>query len=199
VTKKKSPETANNRPARGSSGGVACPRGSSSRLLAQGSFGATTCRRGSTTHLPAQGSSGGAACPRGSGSHLPAQGSSRAATCRLDPSTRLLAQGSSGSAACPRGSELDENRRVEQLRKQIEPSAVFDPIATGTTATKESARLSAMKRQRRVLGLVAGHCQRQVGASQGQQLVVVRRPGWSSEDEDEDRCGRPMRLGSTSS
>jgi hypothetical protein len=43
TTKKKSPETTNNRPARGSSGG--------------------------STHLPTQGSSGGAACHCGSGSH----------------------------------------------------------------------------------------------------------------------------------
>jgi hypothetical protein len=63
----------------------------------------------------------------------------------------------------------------------------------------KSRHVSAMKQRRRVLGLVAGHCQCQVGASQGQQLVIVRRPGWSSEDEDEDRCGRPMRLRPTSS
>jgi hypothetical protein len=63
----------------------------------------------------------------------------------------------------------------------------------------KSWHVSVMKRRRHVSGLVVGHCQRQVGTSQGQQLVVARRPGWSSEDEDEDRCGRPMWLGATSS
>jgi hypothetical protein len=52
ATKKKSPETGNNRPDWGNSGG--------------------------NTRLPAQGSSEGAACHRGSGSHLLAQGNSGA-------------------------------------------------------------------------------------------------------------------------
>jgi hypothetical protein len=46
ATKKKTPETTNNRPARGSSGG-------STRLLAQGSSGGAACHRGSGSHLPA--------------------------------------------------------------------------------------------------------------------------------------------------
>jgi hypothetical protein len=81
-------------------------------------------------------------CPRGSSCHLPVQGSSGAATCPLGSSCHLPAQGNSGGAACPRGSGPDENRRAEQLRKQIEPSAVFDPITTGTMMTKEPTRLS---------------------------------------------------------
>jgi hypothetical protein len=67
ATKKKSPETANNRPARGSSGGATCHRGSGSHLPAQGSSGVGTCPVGFNTRLPTQDSSGGAACPHGFG------------------------------------------------------------------------------------------------------------------------------------
>jgi hypothetical protein len=97
VTKKKSPETANNIPARGSSGG-------STRLPVQGSSGGVACHRGSGSHLPAQGSfeaaqgnSGGAACHRSSCFHLPAPRSRRAApgaprvTAALVPTSRLRA------------------------------------------------------------------------------------------------------------
>jgi hypothetical protein len=52
------------------------------------------------------------------------------------------AQGSSGGTACPHDFGPDENCRAEQLRKHIKLSAVFDPIVTGTAATKEPTRLS---------------------------------------------------------
>jgi hypothetical protein len=139
ATKKKSPETTNNRLARGSYRG-------STRLLAQGSSGGAVCHRGSGSHLPAQGSSGGA------GSHLLTQGNSGSAcipwnpaaasrrraapgaprvTAAPDPmktaklsssenralddffSTHRLTQSSSGGSACPHGSGPNENRRAD--------------------------------------------------------------------------------------
>jgi hypothetical protein len=103
ATKKKSPETANNRPARGSSGG--------------------------STRLPVQDSSGGATCHRGSGSHLPAQGSSGVGTCPVGFNTRLPTQDSSGGAACPHGFGPDEKRRAEQLRKQSSRRFFLAPAA----------------------------------------------------------------------
>jgi hypothetical protein len=101
--KKKSPETTNNIPARGSFGG-------STRLPSQGRSEGAACHRGSGSHLPAQGSSRCVACHRGTGSHLQAQGSSGVGTYPLCSSTRLPVQGSSGGAACPHGSEPDEDR-----------------------------------------------------------------------------------------
>jgi hypothetical protein len=129
ATKKKSPETTNNRPTRGSSEG--------------------------NTHLPAQISSRGGACHRfraaprparvmwapaptsqcmtapgvprvtGSGKHLPpgadqlwghrvspAQGWSEVGTCPVGSSTHLPAQDSSGGVTCPRSSGPEEKRRA---------------------------------------------------------------------------------------
>jgi hypothetical protein len=141
VTKKKSPETTNNRLARGSSrgstrlsaqgssGGVVCHRGSDSHLPAQQSFGAASCHRSFGSHLPAQGISGGATYHRNSSSHLPAQKSSGVGTCPVGSSNRLLAQDSSEGAACHRSSGPDENCRAEQLRKQSSGRFFLAPTA----------------------------------------------------------------------
>jgi hypothetical protein len=124
ATKKKTPETTNNRPARGSSGG-------STRFLTQGSSGGAACHRGSGSHLPAAlGPARVPWAPAPASRRRAAPGAPRvpAAPGRMKIvelsssenrapddffSTRLSAQGSSGGSACPHGSGPNENRRAD--------------------------------------------------------------------------------------
>jgi hypothetical protein len=134
MTKKKSPEIANNRPARGSSGGSTC-------LTTQISSGGAACHRlraasGSACvpwapapasqrrtapgapHVTGSGQLWGQHPPPGAdqlrGCRVsPAQGSSGAGMCPVASNTSFPAQDSSGGVACPRSSGPKEKRWAE--------------------------------------------------------------------------------------